>query len=62
MRIAALDADRAGIRPLVLTAEELERPFDPVSLGDEQQRQELATKLAALAATYDFDYSTACFR
>ena len=61
MRIAALDADRAGIRPLVLTAEELERPFDPVSLGDEQQRQELATKLAALAATYDFDYSTACF-
>ncbi len=61
MRIAALDASRVGIRPLVLTAEALERPFDPVSLGDEQQRQELATKLAALAATYDFDYSTACF-
>ena len=61
MRIAALDANRAGIRPLVLTAEKLERPFDPMSLGDEQQRQELATKLAALAATYNFDYSTACF-
>ena len=61
MRIAALDADRTGIRPLVLTAEELEHPFDPVSLGDEQQRRELATQLAALAATYNFDYSTACF-
>ncbi len=61
MRIAALDADRTGIRPLVLTAEELEHPFDPVSLDDEQQRRELATQLAALAATYNFDYSTACF-
>ncbi len=61
MRIAALDADRAGVRPLVLTAEALEHPFDPVSLGDEQQRRELATKLAALAAAYNFDYSMACF-
>ena len=61
MRVAALDARRTGIRPLVLATEELDRPFDPVSLGDEQQRQELATKLAALAAMYDFDYRNTCF-
>ncbi len=61
VRVAALDAGRAGIRPLVLASDELERPFDPMALSDEQQRQELATKLVALAATYDFDYSNACF-
>lgn len=61
VRVAALDAGRAGIRPLVLAAEELERPFDPTALSDEQQRQELAAKLAALAAAYNFGYSNACF-
>ena len=61
VRVAALDAGRAGIRPLVLAADELERPFDPAALGDEQLRQELAAKLVALAAAYDFDYSNACF-
>ena len=61
VRVAALDAGRAGIRPLVLAADELERPFDPAALGDEQPRHELAAKLASLAATYNFDYSNACF-
>ena len=61
VRVAALDAGRTGVRPLVLAADELERPFDPVSLSDDQQRQELATKLTALAAMYDFDYSNVCF-
>ena len=61
VRVAALDAGRTGVRPLVLAAEELERPFNPTALNDQQQRQELATKLVALAATYDFDYSNACF-
>ena len=61
VRVAALDAGRAGIRPLVLAADELEQSFDPVALGDKQQRQGLAAKLAALAATYNFDYSNACF-
>ncbi len=61
VRVAALDAGRTGIRPLILATDELERPFDPVALSDDQQRQELAAKLAALAATYDVDYSNACF-
>ena len=61
VRVAALDAGRTGVRPLVLAADELERPFDPGTLSDDQQRQELAAKLAALAAMYDFDYSNACF-
>ena len=61
VRVAALDADRSSVRPLVLAADELERPFDPTALSDKQQRQELAAKLVALAATYDFDYSNACF-
>ena len=61
VRVAALDAGRDGIRPLVLAADELEWPFDPAALGDEQPRQELAAKLASLAATYNFDYSNACF-
>ena len=61
VRVAALDAGRGGIRPLVLAAEELDRPFDPAVLSDQQQRQEIADKLAALAAMYNFDYSNACF-
>ena len=61
VRVAALDAGRTGVRPLVLAADELERPFDPGTLSDDQQRQELAAKLAALAAMYDFDYSNVCF-
>ena len=61
VRVAALDAGRTGIRPLVLAADELERPFDPVALSDEQPRQALAAKLVSLAATYNFDYSNACF-
>ena len=61
VRVAALDAGRTGVRPLVLASDELERPFDPVALSDEQQRQELAAKLAVLAAMYDFDYSNTCF-
>ena len=61
VRIAALDAGRAGIRPLVLAADMLEYPFDPAALGDDQLRQELAAKLVALATAYDFDYSNACF-
>ena len=61
VRVAALDAGRGGIRPLVLASEELDRPFDPAVLSDKQQRQEIADKLAALAAMYDFDYSNACF-
>ena len=61
VRVAALDAGRFGVRPLVLAADELERPFDPTALSDKQQRQEIAAKLVALAATYDFDYSNACF-
>ena len=61
MRVAALDAGRTGIRPLVLAADELERPFDPVALSDEQPRQALAAKLVSLAATYNFDYSQRLF-
>ena len=61
VRVAALDAGRGGIRPLVLVTEELDRPFDPAALSDEQQRQALADKLAALAAMYNFDYRNACF-
>lgn len=61
VRVAALDAGRTGVRPLVLAADELERPFGPTALSDQQQRQELAARLVALAATYDFDYSNACF-
>ena len=61
VRVAALDAGRSGVRPLVLASEELEQPFDPLALGDQQQRQALATKLVALAKAYDFDYRNACF-
>ena len=61
VRVAALDAGRAGVRPLVLAADELERPFDPVALSDQQPRRALAAKLVSLAATYNFDYSNACF-
>ena len=61
VRVAALDTGKTGVRPLVLAADELERPFDPTALSDQQQQQELATKLVALASAYDFDYSNACF-
>ena len=61
MRVAALDAKRTDVRPLVLVTDELEQSFDPVTLDDRQQRQGLATRLAALAATYDFDYGNTCF-
>lgn len=61
VRVAALDAGRTGVRPLVLATDELERPFDPVALTDERQRQALAVKLAALAKDYDFGYNNACF-
>ena len=61
MRVAALDARRTDVRPLVLVTDELEQSFDPVALSDKQQRQGLATKLVALATTYDFDYSNTCF-
>ena len=61
VRVAALDAKRAGVRPLVLVTDELERPFDPAALDDKRQRQGLATQLATLAKTYNFDYSNACF-
>jgi hypothetical protein len=61
VRVAALDTGKTGVRPLVLAADELERPFDPLALSDGQQRQELAAKLVAIAAAYDFDYSNACF-
>ena len=61
VRVAALDAGRTGVRPLVLVTDELERSFDPLALNDEQQRQGLAAKLAALAKGYDFDYSNTCF-
>ena len=60
MRVAALDAGRAGIRPLVLVTDELEQSFDPATLSDKQQ-QGLAARLVALATTYDFDYSNTCF-
>ena len=45
LRVAALDAGRDGLRPLVLATEELDRPLDPAALSDEQQRQALADKL-----------------
>ena len=61
MRVAALDARRTDVRPLVLATDELDQSFDPVTLDDKQQRQGLATKLVALAATYDFDYGNTCF-
>ena len=61
VRVAALDAGRTGVRPLVLVTDELERPFDPVALTDERQRRGLAAQLAALAKAYDFDYSNTCF-
>lgn len=51
MRVAALDAKRTDVRPLVLVTDELDQSFDPVTLDDRQQRQGLATRLAALAAT-----------
>lgn len=61
VRVAALDARRTGVRPLVLATDELEQPFDPVDLTDERQRQALAVRLAALAKGYDFGYSNTCF-
>ena len=61
VRVAALDAGRTDIRPLVLATDELERPFDPAALNDKQQRQGLAAQLATLAKAYDFDYSNTCF-
>lgn len=61
VRVAALDAGRTGVRPLVLATDELERPFDPVALTDERQRRGLAAQLAKLAKDYDFDYSNTCF-
>ena len=61
VRVAALDAGRTGVRPLVLATDELERPFDPAALNDKRQRQGLAAQLATLAKTYNFDYSNACF-
>ena len=61
LRVAALDAGRDGLRPLVLATEELDRPLDPAALSDEQQRQALADKLGELAAVYNLDYSNTCF-
>lgn len=61
VRVAALDAGRTDVRPLVLATDELERPFDPAALNDKRQRQGLAAQLAALAKAYDFDYSNTCF-
>lgn len=61
VRVAALDAGRTGVRPLVLATDELERPFDPVALTNERQRRGLAAQLAKLAKDYDFDYSNTCF-
>ena len=61
VRVAALDAGRTDVRPLVLATDELERPFDSAALNDKQQRQGLAAQLAALAKAYDFDYSNTCF-
>ena len=61
VRVAALDAGRTDVRPLVLATDELERPFDSAALNDKQQRQGLAAQLATLAKAYDFDYSNTCF-
>ena len=61
VRVAALDAGRTDVRPLVLATDELERPFDSAALNDKQQRQGLAAQLATLAQAYDFDYSNTCF-
>ena len=60
MRVAALGADRAGVWPLALVESELEQPFDPKALVDDEQRQDLASTLEDIADECGFDYNNAC--
>ena len=60
VRVAALSAGRAGVWPLALVESELEHPFDPQALADEEQRQALASTLIEIADECGFDYGNAC--
>lgn len=60
VRVAALGKSRAGIWPLALVESDLERPFDPHALADDEQRQDLASTLAEIAEECGFDYDNTC--
>lgn len=60
VRVAALQASRAGVWPLALVESELERPFDAAALADDEQRQGLVSTLAEIADECGFDYDNAC--
>ena len=60
VRVAALGAGRAGVRPLALVEGQLEQPFDPDALAADDRRLELAETLAGIADESGIDFRNTC--
>ena len=60
VRVAALGSGRGGVWPLALVESELESPFDPAALADDEQRQDLVSTLEGIADECGFDYGNTC--
>ena len=60
VRVATLGAGRAGVWPLALVESQLEQPFGPDGLADDERRLELAEILADIAEESGIDYDDTC--
>ena len=60
VRVAALGAGRTGVWPLALVESELQRPFGPAALADDEQRQDLVSTLDEIADECGFDFGNTC--
>ena len=56
VRVAALGTGRGGVWPLAMVESQLEQPFDPDGLANDDRRVELAETLADIADESGIDY------